>query len=67
MSSPPGKIEVAQVSFGASWNASLPSTRLRKHLANRAENRDFYFFVRLKKLTAFVELESADDRPSESA
>ena len=48
MSSPPGKIEVAQVSFGASWNASLPNTKLRKHLVNRAENRHLYFFARLK-------------------
>ena len=36
---------VAQVSFGASWNAPLPSTRRRKRLVNRDENRDFCFFV----------------------
>jgi len=45
MSSLPGKIEVVQVSSGASCNASLPSTRRRKRLVNRDENRDFCFFA----------------------
>ena len=45
MSSPPGKIAVVQVSSGASCNASLPSTRRRKRLVNRDENRDFCFFA----------------------
>jgi len=44
MSSPPGKIAVVQVSSGASCNASLPSTRRRKRLVNRDENREFCFF-----------------------
>ena len=54
MSSPPGKIAVVQVSSGASCNASLPSTRRRKRLVNRDENRDFCFFADAK-LAAFVE------------
>jgi hypothetical protein len=39
MRSLPGKIVVVQASSGASYNASLPSTRHRERLVNRLAQR----------------------------
>ena len=61
MSSPPDKIAVVQVSSGASCNALLPSTRLRKRLVNRDENRDFCLFgMRYRERPLFLDWRDAE-------